>query len=1173
MKRLFSLMLACSLIVSCAFSAVTARADEADPTGQVQTADEAQTAPAKDFDYTVNHAVDSAGNNIDTVTITGYKGNADTVVIPDEINGMAVTGIGDRAFNGSDLSGVVLPETLTAIGEGAFVNNYNLKEVTIPKSVKTIKDGAFGCFSHNYIDHEVSPDEFMEYRYDDFTMYGYVGTAADEYSLRHAKIHFVPLDCRDASAEYFDYTENEDGGITITKFHEDNLPDVIAIPETIDGKPVTKIADYASSNRSNEGKVVFEKDNDKKTYEDFGFSPKTVVLSENIEYVGEFAFGYVYAKTVYAPPDIVNSIYWQAFKHSITVQIDTGDTDGMLEQYFYVYYDSVTFRYTGVFETDSGITDDGFEFSIKDGGAEIGGYTGDDKDVYIRKYIDGYPVTAIGDYAFYGSDISGISLPGSLRKIGYYAFYDCCSLQNVTFRTGEYVKCGLDVIEKSAFEGCSLLTSITIPADVEEMEDCGLGVFRTYHRYDGEDWNEPVDYEKETDDIPEDEKYTIVYESVRHDYGNHYHTEDKKKLCFPFTLYGIRGTAAQDYAEQYDTVTFVPIDEDNIAQGYRDLEYMVDDRGDVLITGAKESADEIKIPEYIPSGQLHYDDREVTAVAENAFKDNKNIKSVSFDRWIFFSGRTVGVTEIGSYAFAGCDDLDTVDFTSGIFNPIIEKIGECAFVDCGSLGSVTIPMSVTNIGDHAFGYVTDGDGFSLVPDFVICGYTGSAAEEYANNNGIKFEPIGYRGFEYTVIGGGEASGQTGFAEITAYRGNDLTVDVPETLDNAPVRVIGESAFADNNIVKTVNLPESVMYIKDNAFRGCEQLKRIQSYNIVHVGDYAFAECSNISELLLAGDVKYIGERAIGWSCYTLGFDYGSREVMEAEDWYDVRLKNGRNIYYESGELATWFIDYNYVMESYAKKYTNITFEVDEWKINSMIVPEFSDDLYVYNENNNERYTVIDDVVLIRDESEDNGFREIPVTKIAAGEFRNKPHDEIEAVIIGNNIEKIEADTFTNCSTIKEFYIPASVEKIEDYAIGYNIYPMEATPDSPAHIHHKVDGIVIFGYENTEAQRYANDNDIKFYSLGGANIDYCIRQTDSSDKTNNNDVPNMKGDANGDGKVSAKDSLLIQRYALKLAELDAKGYEAADVNGDGKVTAKDALEVLRFTIGAKSVLTA
>ena len=289
---------------------------------------------------------------------------------------------------------------------------------------------------------------------------------------------------------------------------------------------------------------------------------------------------------------------------------------------------------------------------------------------------------------------------------------------------------------------------------------------------------------------------------------------------------------------------------------------------------------------------------------------------------------------------------------------------------------------------------------------------------------------------------------------------------------------------------------------------------------------------------------------------------------------NIFLQGGKN--YEEHEnyvVEHPYSDYNNVMNHYAEIYNNIEFVFGEWDIEKVIIPEFSDDLYVYNENNNERYTVIDDVFLIRDESEDNGYRELPVTKIGAGEFRNKTSFKIETVITGNNIEKIDADTFTNCGSIKEFCIPAGVEKIEDYAIVYNVYPMEATPDSPAHIHHKVDGVVIFGYENTEAQRYANDNDIKFYSLGVANTDYSIRQKDSSDKTNNNDVPNMKGDANGDGKVSAKDSLMIRRYALKLAELDAKDYEAADVNGDGKVTAKDALEVLRFTIGAKSVLTA
>ena len=53
--------------------------------------------------------------------------------------------------------------------------------------------------------------------------------------------------------------------------------------------------------------------------------------------------------------------------------------------------------------------------------------------------------------------------------------------------------------------------------------------------------------------------------------------------------------------------------------------------------------------------------------------------------------------------------------------------------------------------------------------------------------------------------------------------------------------------------------------------------------------------------------------------------------------------------------------------------------------------------------------------------------------------------------------------------------------------------------------------------------------------------------------------------NGDGKVTAKDSMLIQRYAVNLVSLSDDQQKAADVNGDGKVTAKDALEILRYTI--------
>ena len=59
-----------------------------------------------------------------------------------------------------------------------------------------------------------------------------------------------------------------------------------------------------------------------------------------------------------------------------------------------------------------------------------------------------------------------------------------------------------------------------------------------------------------------------------------------------------------------------------------------------------------------------------------------------------------------------------------------------------------------------------------------------------------------------------------------------------------------------------------------------------------------------------------------------------------------------------------------------------------------------------------------------------------------------------------------------------------------------------------------------------------------------------------------------GDIDSDGKVSAKDSMLIQRYVIKLKQLDDTQLKAADVNGDGKVTNKDALAILRFTIGFK-----
>ena len=67
-----------------------------------------------------------------------------------------------------------------------------------------------------------------------------------------------------------------------------------------------------------------------------------------------------------------------------------------------------------------------------------------------------------------------------------------------------------------------------------------------------------------------------------------------------------------------------------------------------------------------------------------------------------------------------------------------------AFIKCGSMKSITIPKSVTSIENQSVGYYhkEDTDPVSKISGFVIYGYTGSAAETYAKNNGITFQSIG-----------------------------------------------------------------------------------------------------------------------------------------------------------------------------------------------------------------------------------------------------------------------------------------------------------------------------------------------------------------------------------------------------------------------------------------------
>mgnify|MGYP002518155644 CR=1 FL=1 len=221
------------------------------------------------------------------------------------------------------------------------------------------------------------------------------------------------------------------------------------------------------------------------------------------------------------------------------------------------------------------------------------------------------------------------------------------------------------------------------------------------------------------------------------------------------------------------------------AQTSGDYEYEVLDDGTVSITKHNGFDEEVAIPSEI-------DGKRVTKIGEFAFKDinNNYLTSVEIPECI---------TEIDCGAFRDCYNLVNVNIPNSI-----KSIGDMAFRDCRSLQhviipegvlvlgeesfkgctgftSVTIPRSVTEIGDEAFGYFYY-DGDKLIDGYTIYGYSGTAAEEYARENGFMFAQADNSAEVKQTMSVGDTVtfGSYPQTDVTSELGSQLTAAAPST---------------------------------------------------------------------------------------------------------------------------------------------------------------------------------------------------------------------------------------------------------------------------------------------------------------------------------------------------------------------------------------------------------
>lgn len=86
-------------------------------------------------------------NHGDSIEITGFDNSVSDVVIPSEIEGLPVTAISVGAFYLSAITSIEIPDSVTSIGEMAFLGCTSLKSVKLSTGVAKIDKNAFGSCS------------------------------------------------------------------------------------------------------------------------------------------------------------------------------------------------------------------------------------------------------------------------------------------------------------------------------------------------------------------------------------------------------------------------------------------------------------------------------------------------------------------------------------------------------------------------------------------------------------------------------------------------------------------------------------------------------------------------------------------------------------------------------------------------------------------------------------------------------------------------------------------------------------------------------------------------------------------------------------------------------------------------------------------------------------------